>query len=115
MPSFPTNERAVPKFEVGSWRGHRRAIIVLRGALDLTTTARVEEAVRRHRARECRSIVLDLRLLTFIDSSGLQLLFRLDATARSDGFSFAIIDGDGPVRALFETTGLTEHFQRAGA
>jgi anti-anti-sigma factor len=57
--------------------------------------------------------VIDLRGLRFMDSTGLRLLVRLDAEARSDGFSFSIIDADGPVRCLLDLTQMRDRFQQA--
>ncbi|HEV7774196.1 MAG TPA: STAS domain-containing protein [Conexibacter sp.] len=65
------------------------------------------------RSRGFATIVLDLRQLTFMDSTGLRLLLRLDAESRSDGFRFAIVDGEGPVRRLLELTQFDRQFRRA--
>lgn len=81
------------------------------GELDLATVPAVEREVHELRKRGVKQIVLDLREITFMDSSGLSLLLRLDAEARSDGFSFALAEGDGPVRRLLELTDLADGFQ----
>jgi anti-anti-sigma factor len=90
-----------------------RVLVEARGELDLGTAPTVDREVHELRARGVHSIVLDLRALTFIDSSGLRLLLRLDAQARADGVAFSIIAGDGPVRRLLELTSLTDDFQHA--
>lgn len=81
------------------------------GELDLGTVPALEREVQELRERGVKQIVLDLREITFMDSSGLSLLLRLDAEARSNGFSFAIVEGDGPVRRLLELTDLADGFQ----
>jgi anti-sigma B factor antagonist len=90
-----------------------RTIVEAHGELDLGTVPVVEREVAQLREQGVESIVLDLRELTFIDSSGLNLLLRLDAEARSDGFRFSIVEGDGPVRRLLELTNLADDFARA--
>jgi len=90
-----------------------RVRLELEGELDLDTVEQVAREVRGLRAGGARAIVLDLRRLSFIDSSGLRLLLTLDAEARADGFSFAILEGDGPVRRLLELTNLTGDFEHA--
>jgi anti-sigma B factor antagonist len=90
-----------------------RVVLEAHGEMDLVTAPAVEDEVHELRSRGVGSIVLDLRALTFIDSSGLSLLLRLDAEARSDDFSFAIIEGEGPVRRLLELTNLSDDFLRA--
>jgi anti-anti-sigma factor len=57
--------------------------------------------------------VLDLRQLTFMDSTGLHLLLRLDADARSHGRSFSIIETDGAVARLLTIAGRRDRFQHA--
>jgi hypothetical protein len=39
-------------------------------------------------------------------------LLRWDEAARRDGFSFAIVHDEGPVRRLLDLTGLAERFTR---
>lgn len=90
-----------------------RVTLQVHGELDLSTSDAVEREVQELRGRGARAIVLDLRALAFIDSSGLRLLLQLDAEARADGFELAIAAGDGPVRRLLELTDLTDDFQRA--
>jgi hypothetical protein len=38
-------------------------------------------------------VMLDLRELRFIDSTGLRLILEIDAMAREDGFNFALVRG----------------------
>jgi anti-sigma B factor antagonist len=102
-------------FRLTTRRESDRAVLEAHGELDLSTVPAVDREVQELCAGGWRSIVLDLRQLTFIDSSGLNLLLRLDAQARSDGFGFAIIEGDGPVRRLLALTNLTDDFEHAEA
>ncbi len=102
-------------FRLTTRREDDRVVLQAHGELDLGTVPAVDREVQELLAGGSRSIVLDLRPLTFIDSSGLNLLLRLDAQARSDGFAFAIIEGDGPVRRLLALTNLTDDFEHAEA
>lgn len=90
-----------------------RVAVSLAGELDIATVGRVEEQVDQARSTGFAEVVLDLRAVTFMDSTGLRLLLRLDAAARAEGFAFRIADEDGPVRRLLELTGLSERFARA--
>ena len=100
-------------FRLATRAERERTVVELRGELDLGTVETVERAVQELHAQAVRSIVLDLRELTFIDSSGLRLLLQIDADARANGLDFALIEGDGPVRRLLELTNLTDDFRRA--
>lgn len=62
--------------------------------------ARLEEL----RQSGFRRLVVDLRRLDFIDSTGLRLLLACDAEARQDGFSFALTPGPARVQRVFELT-----------
>jgi anti-sigma B factor antagonist len=80
-----------------------------RGDLDMRTVPELENELKA--AREAsRYVVLDLRGLTFMDSTGLSLVSRWNVEARRDGFEFALIQGDERVRRLFELTALTGYF-----
>jgi anti-anti-sigma factor len=52
------------------------------------------------------TLVIDLRELTFIDSTGLGLLLQLDAESRRDGFALRIVKGVPAIHRAFEITGL---------
>jgi anti-anti-sigma factor len=49
--------------------------------------------------------VLDLRGVSFIDSTGLRLALDLDAAARGDGFRVELIPGPPQVQRIFDLTG----------
>jgi anti-sigma B factor antagonist len=79
------------------------------GELDMRTAPELDEQIQA--ARElARCVVLDLRGLSFMDSTGISLVTRWNLEARRDGFAFALIQGDERVRRLFELTALTEYF-----
>ena len=50
--------------------------------------------------------MLDLRGLTFMDSTGLRLVIRWDTAARDGGFRFAVVPGDEVVQRVFRLTGM---------
>ena len=53
--------------------------------------------------------MLDLRGLTFMDSTGLRLVIRWHAAARDDGFHFAVVPGPDVVQRVFRLTGMDAH------
>lgn len=83
------------------------------GELDLDTVEHLRRALAAARGRGYRRVVLDLRGLEFIDSTGLRLMIECDAEARTDGFEFAIVPGSEAVRRLFRVTGMEGHFAEA--
>jgi len=59
--------------------------------------------------------VLDLRGLTFMDSTGLRLVIRWHTAARDQGFQFAIVPGPDVVQRVFRLTGMDAHIAVAEA
>jgi anti-sigma B factor antagonist len=79
------------------------------GELDLETAPQLEEELAAARAAGAGRLVLDMRALTFMDSTGLRLVIRWDTAAREEGFEFAIVPGPEVVQRVFRLTGMDEH------
>jgi anti-sigma B factor antagonist len=79
------------------------------GDLDLDTVHRVESALAGLREEGIGDLVLDLRGLTFMDSTGLRLVIRWHTAARDEGFSFAVVPGPDVVQRVFRLTGMDAH------
>ena len=60
------------------------------------------------RSNGVRHLVLDLRGLTFMDSTGLRVVMRWDGTAREAGLAPVFIPGPPAVQRVFETTRLMD-------
>lgn len=78
------------------------------GALDVATASMLEEQLSELRSARFRELIVDLRGLVFMDSTGLRLLLRWDAAARSDGFRLGFVPGAPEVQRVFELTGTTD-------
>lgn len=109
----PMPPRTVPGFDVDVRPERERVVVIPRGELDLVTVVVLEKAIHQQLSRGVPAIVLDLRELTYMDSTGLRLLLQLDGEARSGRFAFSIIDADGPVRRLLTLTALRGRFTHA--
>jgi anti-anti-sigma factor len=66
--------------------------LVLCGELDLAGAPELREHLREH-ALKRRKVIVDLRGLEFIDSSGMTVLIRAALDARADGWDMAIMRG----------------------
>jgi anti-anti-sigma factor len=102
-----------PLFRVEVQPERERVRVVPHGELDVATVKQLEAQIEELRSRGCATIALDLRRLTFMDSTGLRLLLRLNAESRSNGFRFAVIDCEGPVRRLLRLTRVDGQFDYA--
>jgi anti-anti-sigma factor len=79
------------------------------GELDLDTAHEVEQQLVALHESGCDSLVLDLRGLRFMDSTGLRLVIRWDNAASEEGFKFAIVPGIEVVHRVFQLTGMDQH------
>jgi anti-anti-sigma factor len=87
----------------------REAVRVLPvGELDAATVATLEAQVTELREAGFQRIVVDLRGLRFIDSSGLHCLLRCHAQMQQYGASLELVRASPPVQRVFEITGLSE-------
>lgn len=86
--------------------GAERATISLSGELDMSNVGEVEGPLSDVTRLGFREVVVDLRRLTFLDSSGIALLVRWQRLAHADGFRFGVVLGDERVRRPLEITGV---------
>jgi anti-anti-sigma factor len=97
-------ERPEP-FDVEIRPARERVVVAPRGELDVATAGRVEAEIDGLAAAGFMDIVLDLRGLSFMDSTGLCLVLqqvgRPDTTVR-------LVDGPGAVARLFDLTCVRE-------
>lgn len=90
---------------------HDAASVALHGELDMAATFKVEQELDRLLDRDgVRRLVLDLRPLTFIDSTGLRLLLQTEARAREAEVDLTLVRGSAPVQRVFSIAGLTDFF-----
>lgn len=79
------------------------AIVSLSGELDLASAPRLDETLVG-----CEdgadTVLIDLRGLTFMDSSGLRVILAADARARSRGGRLVLVAGPPGVQRVFELT-----------
>ena len=80
--------------------------VQLSGELDISETARVERELRTVDATRPERVVLDLRGLSFMDSSGLRLIVSAYRRLAEDGRRLQIVQGPPPIRRIFEVTRL---------
>jgi len=79
------------------------------GELDLASVGEAQAALALLETSRPRRVVLDLRPLELIDSSGLRLLVDAERRARRQGWSLVIAaHPEGPVRKLLSIVLLSE-------
>ena len=78
------------------------ARVIVGGELDMETGPRLDEEIRQAEAERPAVLVLDLRGVSFFDSTGLQLVLDADVRAREEGRRFVVLPGDGEPRRVLD-------------
>jgi anti-anti-sigma factor len=85
--------------------------IALRGELDLEHAYTFDEELKRVEALQPDCICLDLRELTFLDSTGLSRLVAARRRARKAGRRLVLVRGTPAVQRVFQLTAVDEAFE----
>ena len=83
----------------------------LTGELDLAGVDRFERLLTTDQTPGVATFVLDLRKLTFIDSSGLRALIMADQRVRAEGGRFIVVRGPDRVNEVLEMTGVAQRIE----
>jgi anti-sigma B factor antagonist len=84
------------------------AAICVSGELDLATASRLQRELERVEACDVRSILLDLSGLTFVDSTGIRLLFSAYNRSRADSDRLTMLRGSAAVQRVLQLTGVAD-------
>lgn len=85
-----------------------RALIVVRGEVDIYTAPRLHEALDAGIAAGVRHLVVDLSEVTFIDSTTLGVLIGATKRLDSRDGALAIVCPHEKIRRVFQITGLDQ-------
>jgi anti-anti-sigma factor len=91
--------------------GGGRLEAALSGEIDLSTVEELEVRLEGPLNGGPPLLVLDLRKVTFLDSSGLRLVLRLDERQRGIGGRMVLVQGGRRVARVFELTGAGERLE----
>jgi anti-sigma B factor antagonist len=89
----------------------RSAVVALDGELDLAGAATLEQELARLEEALSGAIVLDLRRVRFMDSSGLRVIAMSVQRALSLGRRLALVRGTEQVMRVFEITRMEERLE----
>lgn len=109
MTVLTSKQRVAFRIEVTP--SHDHVLVAPAGDLDLATAEPLWDEISRLRERGLEKLILDLRRLTFLDSTGLRLLVRAQEEVLADGAEFALVDGTPVVCRVLDITGLRDHFE----
>ncbi len=91
----------------------RASVISVSGELDLASSAALEDELTRATESDAEQIVLDLRELEFMDSTGLSTLVKAHQRAEQAGKQFGLVRGPQQVQRLLSLTGVEERLRFA--
>jgi anti-sigma B factor antagonist len=83
-------------------------VIALSGELDLASSPALDEAFERVLASEAKVLVLDLRQLEFMDSTGLSIIVKAHQAVEDRDPQMYVVNGPAQVQRLLSLTGVAE-------
>jgi anti-anti-sigma factor len=98
----------VPPLTLDTQQEGPTAVIALTGELDLAGAAALEQEVA---ALQAGTVVLDLRGLAFMDSSGLRAIVTASHRVQAAGRRFALVPGAAQVMRVFDITRMRERLE----
>jgi anti-sigma B factor antagonist len=84
------------------------AVISVSGELDLASSPALEQELERVAQSEAQVVVVDLRNLEFMDSTGLSVLVRAHQRAEENGRRLGLVNGSAQVQRLLTLTGVAD-------
>jgi anti-anti-sigma factor len=83
-------------------------VITLAGELCLMSAAGLDQELRAVEQTPVQTIAVDLRKLTFIDSTGIRVLVRAQHRSWQEGDRLVVVRAAEGVRRIFELCGLAD-------
>lgn len=86
----------------------KATIIAVSGELDLASSPALQEELDRVSGTDSDMLIIDLRELDFMDSTGLSVLVRAHQRAEEHGRRLAMVKGPQQVQRLLSLTGVAD-------
>src|SRR5579859_5904651 len=83
-------------------------LLSVQGELDLASSPVLEEELARVTSERPSLVIIDLRELDFMDSTGLSVLIRAHQRAEEAGYRLGIVNGSRQIRRLLTLTGVAD-------
>jgi anti-anti-sigma factor len=83
-------------------------VIAVAGELDLATGPELEAELQDISTSETTLVVVDLRKLEFMDSTGLSIIVRAHQRLTGEGCELGLVQGSSQVQRLLDLTGVTD-------
>lgn len=100
-------------FSVETRNGQQAVVIGVSGELDLASSPALEQELERGAASQAKVVIVDLRNLEFMDSTGLSVIVRAHQRATENGQRFGVVKGPQQVQRLLSLTGVADRLNLA--
>lgn len=97
-----------PTFRIDIVQRDDAVVLVVVGEIDIATAPLLEQQLTEAESRDAVSVIVDLDGVSFMDSTGLQVLVS-HALSKTNGHRLRLTRGSPQVRRLFEISGMHEH------
>lgn len=99
---------AQDNFRVDVRNEDRAVVFAVEGELDLASSPTLEQEIDRVSDDDIDLLIVDLRELRFMDSTGLHALVKANKRANESGRKFAVVQGGAQIQRLLSLTGVGE-------
>jgi anti-anti-sigma factor len=101
---------SIRPFSISVERDGDEIAVIPVGELDLATADVLDHEVRKARRAGFDHVVIDLRGVSFVDSTGLRILLSLSRDAAREGYGLSLVRGCHEIERIFELTATTPLF-----
>jgi anti-anti-sigma factor len=96
------------EFNVAEQQQGTASVLAVSGELDLRTSPELEERLGNAFDAGAELVILDLRQIEFMDSTGLRVLLAAHQRAQESGRRFALVKGADQVERVLTLTGVRD-------
>lgn len=96
------------EFNVAEQQHGAASVLTVSGELDLRTSPELEDRLGRAFDGGAELVILDLRQIEFMDSTGLRVLLGAHQRAQETGRRFALVKGADQVERVLTLTGVRD-------
>jgi anti-anti-sigma factor len=107
-PPEPVAAPGVAGLGISVRAGRARTRVVVTGELDMSNADQLAARVAEAETGDPAELEIDLRGLSFMDSSGLAILFAANRRAREHGHHLVIVKDHGPIERVLNLAGVEE-------
>ncbi len=90
-------------------------MIAVSGELDIASAPELEQTLAEISPERCTLVIVDLRQLEFMDSTGLNIIVRAHQRLSESGCELTLVKGKPQVQRLLDLTGVADRLRVGSA